>query len=1046
MPAEITRSFALQERQRRDERDGLRITKSIITGLQAPSPGQLPSIDRADRGIFDSAAEVSALDTMRAAASRVGLISEEGVESIKGIIKDFGPQTEYDADMNIVDILNEEGNEVRKEFMNRVFAGTSESDERLKAAIIASPNRDDFLDLVDTHIDNKARQEAASASGAAIELLGSFIGASRDALISIPIGGAGLAGVKATGLVARGLLEMGVVSTAEASVAAAERLIRAQRDLIINGNEEALESAAIAFGLTFALSGGVVAISRRKEIMKLIATRGNIEHPGSPQGAGGGTVGAAASPHVDATTLTTSPGSLVARIIPQAFRTLKGVVTDKFATATEVFLKTGDRALLKSAQVLDNLIGPNVDRVNAHGTPVAKKPGLEDAVLSGREEGAAWDVVIRTGHNKFHQDAFGGKKSAVTRDEYDRLVSRIIQMKSQDITDPDMILGRFAKELEPGQQKKLLSSLEETSGIIKERTLSNGQRAEKAGMLQEGQVVENYMPITPRRGGGADEEMYFDYFLDMMHRASDENVNDILPGRLEEGETFAKIRQDDPARARQIMDDLDAANIQARGEKSYVKELEAEKALQETLGKTKASLKAKWQKRLDTLEKPKRKIKLTEEQAVKRTAEIETLKTRLNEIDNVELAGLRDMIKKHGSAGQKKAIKALSAAHTRALRASKKASTGTPRAEAARKIARDIMEGRIAGNIVPDRLTSNAGFTKDRVIDHDFADPRFEQLFETRASVALRVHSAQFQPRLYLHENFGQLKKAGEDVSNVPSRLISEAGENADAATKAKIRDDQSVAEAAIKAALNLDRIPGSKRARAFDFWSQQVAKFNIASMLKMLGITQITDFALVLGRGRTPMTGVTGVFNAKQTLALARAARAEGQIDLTVALEGIETMGLRNPMDDFRNATADRRVLDQYGLDAEEIGARSELERSVEKTLDVVGNIAGWLSFASPMNLVLRRAMGADTAKMVISDMVNFRALKPDIQRRWLNHGIDEQAADDIAAFINGPKGTITLEGVQFPNYRLLRTIDHSLLTSPRAASTGWRGKSSRW
>jgi hypothetical protein len=1027
--------------------------KGITGGLQQPDPRALTGADAGERGIFTSAAEVSKKEAVSTAMDQAGLVSERGVQAMKEAADNVFGEDHLDPNLNYKEVLDRPENVDRKSFTELMLSGSTPTAQRFRAKFVAAEDEDDLIELVDTTKNILDEQEIAGSGGAALELLGGFLGVSRDLLLTLPIGGLGVAGVRATGVVAKGLLELGVYSTTEAAVAGAERLIRAQRDLTIDGTSDALNAAVMAGGLTFLLGGSIAAVARRNDIMKKLAVRAKEAQvtqraaaaadgtPAVPRG-----LSSQASPDPAAPIISATEGSLVARFVPTWFRTLKGQATDRLADGTKRFLDDGVKGDLESARLLQEIVGADVHLQGLDGDAIAKLRSLEDAVMTGQQEGASLGTIISQNYQDWAVQTFTakGSKPPMTEAEFNRLVSRVIWGRHTGIDDRNVILGRFATELAEDDVGHLGAALARSADTVKEATSALGKRMEAVGMLEEGQAIENYMNITMRRGSGATEDEYYEYILDMISRPHEKNVNELHPGVLEAGETWADLLKRDPDRAREIADDLDARRLQARGDKTYERRLNTDKEVADFEASTSAAFKKSWEARLAktevSLAGKNKGRKLTAEGIKKARAEIENMRVRLEELEGAGSAKIRDLIKRYGNQSQKAGGKKLFDKQRRSVKAETKASRAEPMSEVARSIARKMVNGENPGGFVPDELTANIGFTKERVIPHDPFDPRFEHLFEMDAQVNMRVHSTQLHPRLWLHEKYGKLAKEGEDVAKVPLRLMDEAGEGGDKITKAAVTRDKDMASAAIKASLNLDRIPQSEAWRKLDFWSQQIAKFNIASMLKLLGVTQITDFALVAARGRNFKTGVTGVFRSKQSFKLAQEARRAGQVDLVRILEGIEIMGLRNPMRDLLDGKASRRMLDMYGVDPEVTLARSELEHSVERGLDKVSAIAGWLSFGTPMNMVLRRAMGADTAKLLVDDFTNFARLSDDIKRKWLQHGIDEDVANELGAYLKTKNGTIEIEGVKFPNFRGLREIDpqladHAVMASNRLA-----------
>lgn len=1029
-----TRKFALTEAQTQ--------LQSVTTGLAAKPVGVPGSVDPTDLDIFGrSAAEQSVFTSLGDAVESSGLISETAIKGIEDQFKDRGT---FDPDLNIDETMKLPENSELSTFLKKTFSRNDESDRRFHQDLLDTANKDDLLDRISTYREDRRRNESADAHGAGIRFLGDAIGFSRDIVATAPIAIGGVAGARAATGIANSLLDLGVVSTVEAAAAGAERLIRAQRDFTINGNQEALQAAVLTFGLTAAVGGAVQAVARRGVSVESIVERsqsdvGSVTTRSAPDAAGAQASPANAS--IETPTLTTDGKPFIAGVVPKVLRSLKGIVSQRRADATEVFMKTGDDRELRSTTILDHLIGGESDRVTKEGITVARPRNVDDADSEAIRISRQYQSSLHSEHTAFVREAFNGARSPIPVGEFDQMVIMVIHSRNAGIADPMEVINRLspkAAALEPNQQKILADHITVAADQFKRITDTQGKEAVRHGMLQADQIIENYAPIKPRRGN-QDLDKYTEYFHDMLHRPTDENINEIWPGRLEEGETFESILKTDRARADRIRDDLEASRLQKRTETTYVRVDTKEKALDSFISKTKARMEATWSKRISTIEKALKKTKDIK-QVGKLSDELASLKARMKKIKDATDAETRSLIGRHGSNAERRQSKKLYTELRRAIKADKKAMNQMPRYEQARAIALKVMRGSNPGDFVPDRLTVNTGILKDRILDHDPLDERFSDLFETRSSILMDSYIRQSNSRLRLHEIFGKNKAAKEDIAATPVRMLHELAEGADPATAKRILGDADIAEQSIKASLGLDRIPTSEAARLADFWSRQVAKVNIASMLKTLGITQITDVALAFGRGRSFGTGPMGVLTAPKTGRLARAVRAADQPELEAIIDGMEVMGIRNDWKDL--FATDGRTAKLYGIDGDELAARSELENIIDNSTDKITAAAGWLSFSTPMNLLARRGMGADTAKHMLNDWTNFKSLSRDIQSAWERNGIDEFVAADIAAFLNRSDGIVEIGGIKFPNLKKLMEIDPELGSRATTAANRLAGE----
>jgi hypothetical protein len=359
--------------------------------------GFVPQADPTDTGIFSSPGEISARDALNKAAESAGLLTPEGADAISDTVQEWLAPAEFDPNFKLTDL---EADPKNAAFLKETFGRRDAMDTRFHEALAGAANREVAQSMINDYVNDRQRFEDASGAGLAVEMLGGAVGATRDIVMTAPFLWGGATAARAMTEIAGKALELGIVTSGEAALAYAERVVRGQRDYTIDGHTEGLISAAFAGGLTF----GVGAFAFRKSAASSLAKaleEGRLAETLQTQQPGGGTVSAQAAPVDERGVVLQKTGStLLARFFFQKLRSPKGRVQDVGADVAQRVANDapGSSNELTAHQILDGLLGPEIDRVDASGQAVVRTKSLEDAFDEARTIDGIIQKTVRMAH------------------------------------------------------------------------------------------------------------------------------------------------------------------------------------------------------------------------------------------------------------------------------------------------------------------------------------------------------------------------------------------------------------------------------------------------------------------------------------------------------------------------------------------------------------------------------------------------------------------------------------------------------------------------
>lgn len=994
-----------------------KILREVTLGLSDPTEFDPPEVDETP-GFFGSQGEP---EVTFGTTYRIGMSGGSMAATAQGYLAEYNrDRGELDPELNFREVFGREDNFELKTFVDGTYSRRDEYDQQFHTAIEGARNEQDLLDITMQYKSDRERVAAADAHGEGFRMLSEALGMAPEVLITAPLAWAagGAAASRLTGAVAQHLVKVGAVATVEAGVAAAERMLRAQYDLTVNGEREAMFAAAATFGLVGV--GGLLGAGRSAG--KVLAEKIAKKAAGQEDGALGGSVGAQSASGVDRL-ISTTTGPIIASAVPRFLRTAKGRADSHMGAATEHFVNTGSTHYIDAANELNRIVGVETQLTTEAGIKVARPLSGGDVSELGDLATRTFEVEVQGAYSRLSDEVFSGKKPPIDAEQFDRLVTRIVSARNAGHGDSAALTGDLLK-LPKDQQEGLLAAAGDIANRWKANTTDPmGKRMVDAGMITEDQLIPDYMPVRPRHDGDATLDEYQAFIRESLYRPNRDNIEELFPGVLKDGEDWAALNRRDPTKASEIAEELEA-RLRAIKENSAAAKAEARRGELDALHVTmKAELGSTWTKRLEETTAKLARAR-SEKSIAKLNAEIASLRQRLDELPTKQGLEVGDIIARFGNTAQKRKYGKARAKLARADRAAESLKFDS-RLDEADRIAKAIHGGeyRTTGNFLSDKLTAAAGITKDRVLDLDQLDPRYERLFETRASKLVGGYNQQAPVRLWLHETYGSLKQDGEDIAEVPLRLIREQAEQeTNAAIRKRIEDTEDLARKTLSALLGLDRAGMGEVARNVDFLTQQMAKFNIITMLDMLGVTQLTDIPLQFARGRSIGTGPMGVLTAPKTFRLAKEVASSGKYpDLVAITRGLETMGMGSDLQNLK-AVPSGRAVRNYGIEGDELLPGSPTQAKIDALTSAGVTASMWVNFSAPMNKVLRTAMGVDTAKLIVDDMANFTKLPENVQRAWMRNGIDAGHAAELNAFLKGPDGTVNIGGVNFPNFTLLR------------------------
>jgi hypothetical protein len=420
------------------------------------------------------------------------------------------------------------------------------------------------------------------------------------------------------------------------------------------------------------------------------------------------------------------------------------------------------------------------------------------------------------------------------------------------------------------------------------------------GRIEPEQKLPWYSPVMLSRSKTADEEVLTRYVTQEIAHPSPENINTLRPGTLVDGETLDDLYRRNPELADQIVDELDAASIQLRGDKAFEAELLTRERLDTYQNDTLATLRAKWRQEIDEALEALETAKGKRVDAL--TARLEGLQVKLKAADGATGDAAGKLVAKYGNTQAKRRLTKFRKAAQRATRKSDIAATGNPVLERARDIARRWIDGHEPGDFVPDTLTNASGATKSRAFDHTrITDPEFANTFEFDAMILAQEHARAQVARNGLASRFGHLTNEGEDVVAALHRVVDAEFDRSlarapDEATRKLITADRARArrelDRVLQVLLGKDRLSLSDSWRKWDEYFRVLTKVNIVAMLENLLAAQVTDKALLLAGGGRPGAGLFGMFSRGKLKSVMREVDKLDQPTLKAILKGPNAIG----------------------------------------------------------------------------------------------------------------------------------------------------------
>ena len=964
--------------------------------------------------------EVTNTEALLAAAGRNGIISERTIEDVKR----WANRGEVDPDLSIKATLDKEGNEQRKAIVSKVYERYDESDQRAIEYILEATDEEDLLLRIDRVGEDRTAMDVSTQQGMAIEMVGVLAGVAPDLILTAPLP------LAATARISSALVRLGVVATAEAGVAAAERLIRAQNDMTIDGEKEALIAVLATYGFIGAGAGVAAGI---RSLMKPRVLREPVPFTGQPLEYSPDSAGAARRKDEVTTPRSTERSTLtsIANKIPDALRSARGLLDSIRQKGTKQGLGSGNA---KAGAVLDGIIGSNRQARDAEGNVLARTDSVEDSLEFADAETASLQRTTNSDYLKLATEIPALKKLGVDLATYKGLVTKHRRGVAEELTPNEYLPTGIRDNLSPQQTETLVKALSHTSAAFDSYYSMAGRAMVEVDLLTPEDILTGYTPKVINSEANVDEEKLVDYVLgELLGDVEIDLINGRFPGALGEGEDLVALLKRDPELGKSIIDELDAERIQLRSDKAFEAQAARMDALENARAELSRKLQAKWEAQAKKLEAQlaKATAKGDAKAAAKVKPKLDNVQSRIAQL----LEGNVDsVIGKFGTNAQRRAIKDAKVNVSKASREVERSTSGEPVIEEARRIAQNILSSKDVG-FVPDNLTSKAGMTQERVFKHrqEFTGLH-DELFEVDALKLAQRHARQAMPRIRLHQLYGELRNEGEDIVSTPVRLVREAFQSeidkapSSAARAAVVKDMEKavdLASTSLKVLLGQDRVGLSEAARTFDTVSRVVTMANVGSMLSNLLFSQVTDAAMAVARGGRLGTGLFGLARRGKYKRLENELLNQDQPALVTILRGTDSMGQYAQLTElFNNDTS--RIMKLSGLDGTELTARSATGRAAENVANVTANLSGYLGFATQWTNYFRSAMGGDFLTQIVGDMSGYSKLSPKMQAWYGELGIDEVSADALSTFMK--TNTINVNGVKLPNLEKLKVEDPDL------------------